>query len=863
MKYIVLLFFLLNGMLHAAIEVDVDYLRKALQHDRTNVPYRIILAKYYIQEGDYLHAARYLSEAKRLAPDNQPAQRLQKQLQRLTALQRTLPGIRLNNPFALEKALLHYTQKGQCQKFLDIYHQIEAANLPLTQNSKLDAALCYAKTGAFKQARLLLKHNDFPVSDKLLSLKSMLALSQNDLQKANLYLARLQKSYPHSDQIPYLKQKVQAFTETRASQIRKKAFTGNSLQALQEYTYLLSKANRNEEAITATEQFVRQHPTNTEAKILLAKLYYWNGKLDKAFHTLYPIRLTSFETKKLYANILYERHDYKHALYYLPTLAEKEPDPDQRYNLLKRTAFSYAYLKQEEKAKRRFKELLKKHPQDKEIRTFQAQYRNELLLQKAIKAYREKHFDQALSHYITYYQENQDPKIAKEIAEIYYFQKRYQEAFPWFRRYLAHTPSDILVRFHYASALEKEKRYKEAIPHLQSVIRESEGELHYLAQYHLAYALMQLQTDEAWLQARGSLSKLSAELAQTPKNSYPDLKKFVLSLRKKAMGPLQKPTYYKDIVLTAGAKKDLNTETVFSDVKFSATTRPTLKTLLHVNSEKSPKPTLSLTMDYANDSQTDYRNYQVKVANLMAINGIRYSAVAQRYDFRFDREDAQHGKGFFLEAGTKTLTFSIGVESFKKFNTLVPKIHWAPIFGIHTLDMELSYRNGIFGNYRACMLKNQTDMLHFGLYDRILMDNLDYTELGFTVNHYEDKNTNIYASLDLPIWSASFLGLGHTLSFNENIDYNTKTDVCYTPTRLYDSTYLKYSPKISFQEGSLEATIGGGYSFENREALSSYGLKGSYTINRLATFDINCEQQQSSFTTDKIQYCTFNITQGW
>ena len=161
------------------------------------------------------------------------------------------------------------------------------------------------------------------------------------------------------------------------------------------------------------------------------------------------------------------------------------------------------------------------------------------------------------------------------------------------------------------------------------------------------------------------------------------------------------------------------------------------------------------------------------------------------------------------------------------------------------------------------MIDTKDSVLHAGLYDRILLSNLDYMDIELNINAYNDKNINFTALLNYPLYTTNLFGIDHTIKFNENIEYNTKTDICYLPSKKYDAMYLKYNPKYSFKNGSLSLTLGSGYSFSNSEQVYSYAFKGNYTINKYATFEIDCERVQSSFTSDDIDYCTLNIIQGW
>ncbi len=865
MNYLLAIFLICATALFARIDVDVDYLKRAVQNNPDNSAYRLILSKYYLQNGNYTAAERYVREVLKREPGNRQAMLLQKKIDRLRELQKMLPDVTLSNPFAIEKRLSPLVKADRCRHFLKIYRLIEKSQLPTTDRTNLDAAYCYARTGQIDKAKLLLKINDFHRSDRLVTVKALIALSQNDLAGARQHLALLRNTYPESPGIALIEAKIEAKKRQHIKQIEKKAFSQNSIKALNDYVYLLTQEGKKHEAIRAVASYIRQHPSQTEAKILLAKLYYWNGKLDKAFHTLYPIRLHSDETRKLYANILYEKKDYRHALYYLPALSKKEKDPTQRYNLLKRTAFAYQNTGEEQKANAIFKKLLAQNPGDREIRNFMQQRQNQTLLQNAVTAYRQKKFDEALHYYKAYFTKVADPKIAREIAEIYYFKQKFAEAIPYFKTYLTKYPDDTLIRFHYATALEKEKKYARSSEAFAEVMKKAaEEKVRFLAQYHYAYDLMQLQRDREWLMARKTLVDLKKRLDRTDPKAYRDLKKFVTTLLKTAMGPVLKPTYYKDIVLTEGSKKIIDTQAVFADVDFFSTTKPSLKTLLHVVDDKRKKrPSLRFSVDYASDSQTRYTNYRLKIANLMHVNGIRYSASAERYFFNFKGAKNRDGKGFFLHAGTEKMAFGLGVESFDTFNTLVPTFNWSPVAGVHSLYIDTYYKNAVFANYRACTLKNQTNLFHIGIYDRILLENLNYAEVSLSLNAYEDGNTNIYAMASVPLYTTSAFGMEHTILLNENIDYNTKTDVCYTPSRLYDSTYIKYRPKIDFKNGSLQLTLGSGYSFQNQERVSSYAILGNYTLKDFVTFEINCEQLQSSFTTEDIRYCTFNIMQAW
>jgi tetratricopeptide (TPR) repeat protein len=865
MKKIFYLLLLIISMLWS-IDIDVDFLENSVRKNPRDIDNRILLSKYYLQNREYQTAQYYLNEILKLQPANKIARRLQKETLEGLNLQKYLPDVNLQDPYEIEEKLNIFLKEKKYKLFNTTYSSLEKLHIPLTLQTYLMAAEHYLDANNITMAnKILAATKGLSESYPLLAIKTYLAAKKGNLPVARENLQKLETEDPTNHLIPKIVTAIKAHEYTMTNKLAKTITKQNSIQKLQEYVYLLNKQDKKEEAINAVKSFLKHYPNNFDAKLLLVKLYYWKGDIDTAFHKIYSFRKRNKETKKLYANILYERGDYTHALVYLPESIKNEKNEHEQYNLKKRLAFAYLYTGKESKAEKIFQQLLKENPNDKEILQLKENREKQNILNKAINYHKQHDFIKALTYYKDYFSQTNDPKIAKEIAEIYYFtNKQYNEALPYFQTYLHKFPNDSLIQFHYASALEKLKQYKKAANEYAKITSCKNPELCYLARYHEGYSLMQTQNESDWIKARKILEKLSTNLAMTHLGQYADLKKFSASLLKTVRGEIQKPTYYKDIVLTEGAKKHLNPKSVFSNVYIKSTTKPSLEELLDLaKTKKTTKPSAHFQIDYVRDSHVRYTNYQLMVQNLITANGIRYSVSAQKYLFHFIKQYEKKGKGFFLHMKRGNLQVSLGVKELGDFNLLVPKLSWSTNYGVHNFYFDAYYQNGAFANYRKCMILNKTDVLHVGLYDRILMDNLDFAEFSLSLNAFEDGNTNIYTTLTYPFYSFNFWGLNHKLIFNENIDFNSKTKVCSQPSSLYDSTYLIYNPKMTFNQGSMEIKLGKGYSFNNQEYISSYMIKGDYRVNNIASLELNCERVQSSFTSDDIDYCTFNIIQEW
>lgn len=849
-----------------AIDIDTDYLKQQLKSDPKNVSYPLILAKYYIQNYDYQQATFFLKKIDKIDPANKKAAILNQKINAFKTIKRDLGNIDLWDMKSIETYFTNLINKKAYHPLIKRYETLTHLHIPLTNKCDYYATKAYALTGDLHKAKLLMKIKDFPKDDAYLSLKIDLLLGEGELENAQKLYETLLRKYPNSSYLDEARQQINHAIDTQTNLLAKSLQNTNSEKNLFEYVYLLLKKHKQSKALSVINTFIDKNPTSFQAKLLRVKLYYWNGDLEQAFHKLYAFRLKNQETKTLYANILYERADYGHALVYLPTLAARAKSDKERYKLEKRIAFSYLHRDEKEKANQIFKKLLKENPNDNEIKSLEKKNKLDTLLNKAITAYKAKKTQEALALYQEYYAKTKNEKIAKEIAELYYFNKKFNQAIPYYTLYLKKYSDDDLIRFHYASSYEQLKQYKKSIPQFHQIIQNKDPKLSHLSSYHYAHNLMQLQSDKEWLQARKTLQVLSKEIKKSTDPKTKALEKYVKPLLETAMGTIKKPTYYKDIVLTEGSHKILNPKDVFAADDILKTTKNlSSKLLVHAQDEnkQKTKPQLKLSTDYVHDSLSKYINYKIGVVNFLSINGIRYSLQAQKFYVNQKQKKSQQGNGISFSAQKKKIFVSIGIDKFRNFTSFTQKLTWNPTVGIHELYMDFYHKNGLFSNYRNCMIETKDSLFHAGLQDHILMDDLNYVDLDFNVNAYKDHNINFNALLNYPLFNFNAQNINHTIIFNENLEYNTKTDVYYLPAKRYDATYLKYNPKYNFKNGSLSLSLGTGYSFSNSEQIYSYAFSGSYDVEKFATFEISCERVQSSFTSDDIDYCTFNIIQDW
>ena len=814
MKKIVAGLFCLLSMIQA-IEIDVPFVKRQVDANQNDVGSRLLLAKYYLQNGEYALAKRYVHEILKIDPTHTLAHKIKNRVEIITDLEEQSG---LKNASIGESLHALYQQKKYAT-VCEFYEKALSMGLSFDSKTDVEVADAYHKVKKDNQAlALLAKYHDRD-NKKVQKLKREIALAK----------------------------------------IEKRLKKGADKALLKDYIFLLRQENDANKVIKILEKMVQKNPKNIEAKIALAENLYWKGDVKKAFHTLYEVRKHNQHSITLYTNILYAMGDYEHALYYLPQLIQKEKSPKERFILEKKMAFAYMHVGDKEKANKLFKKLLKSHPKDKELRLLQEDYAKKFLLAEAIRFHKAKDMEKALDFYRRYHDKNPDPKIAKEIAEIYYFSKRGKLALPYFQEYLAAYPEDTLIRFHYASVYEKEKAYKKSLSEFGKILAKPSAKEYFLARYHYANSLMHTYDDHDWLEARKTLISLVSQLESRAKPEEKNLLKYSRNLLKSAMEPIKKPMRYKDIILTEGSHKIVNPRDVFAIDKIEYAKKPS-SSLDSVKINK--KTTTVLGMDYVDDSSETYTNYKIGFDNIVATKEMNIGIELQNYHFKGLYQD-DDGMGVFVNTKIQKWNFGVGIDAFDDFNTIVPRLSWNPTFGAHSLFMEAFYRNGAFVNYRNCMVKNETQVYHFGLYDAYLLDDLTTISGGLDINHFEDDNTNLYGELTLPIYENSWLETEHTFFFNENIEYNSNTKVCSLPSDFYDTSYLKYKAKFRFQNGYIQGLLGAGYVFKNQEAVLTYGLNGEYTIENFVTLSLNCERLQSSFTGQEMTFCRLNMLEAW
>ena len=494
------------------IDINVKNLQTIISQNPNDIPNRLILAKYYEKKGDYAKALVFINQVLKIDPKNKKALFLKKEVLSLQNTQN------LNKKYGdLDEYINTLYKKNKYKTILNFYRKYHPSLKPQT---------------LIKIARVAMWEGDYDLSLKILNsfkednldvleIKAYDYFYKGNAIKANrlfkiLYNATGQKDYGIKLIRTYLElgdalsaKKTLYSLKYKLSKKEYKQYFDLIEKMLYSYiNNLTEKYNQNptyenlknlvislydlnpEKAISIVEDYLKNHPEDFKAKILLAKLYTWNNQTDKAAKLLDTFTDTeNYQAKLLYGKILAWNGMYKKAKIFLSEVYQNG-NIKQKYEALKTLGFIEMWQGNKKNAKKIFENLLKKNPKDEEIKEalmilngnikpLITKYEKLLkknpsnmnyVLKLADLYYQLPNYKKAAKYYEIYLQNNPDKiELYKTLGDIYLELKEYYKGFSDWEYYAAikNTPE---------AYLELAKRYywngftKEAIDVLNKIL---------------------------------------------------------------------------------------------------------------------------------------------------------------------------------------------------------------------------------------------------------------------------------------------------------------------------------------------------------------------------------------------------------
>ena len=455
MRKLLILFSLFLSLF--AIDIDIASIEQEIKNNPNDVNNRLIVTSYYIKHNNYKKAKKYLDEILKIDPNNQYAIKLKSKIDLLKVYNDyKRKYVDINNAF---NALINTKKYNEILNLYNIVKNLSKEN-ELDDNSKLAVALSALKTGKYdfslevlqsvqnKNSTEYLKIEAYDLyykkyynkAKKLFNIlykrtgdvkyaKTLLDIyfKTDDINPALKLILSLKRSNPqiakeYEPKIQMLKNKELAILTKKYK--REPSFA--NMQALVFLTYQQSP----KKAIDIVKEYLNNNPQSTKAKILLAKLLYWNGQNDEALSYLKSLSyINDMEAKLLLGKLLAWQKEYKKAIIYLSDVYENG-NSQQKYEAKKALGFIYLWQNRYDKAKEIFSELLAKNPNDTEVRESLMIINGNLkpLIKKYTKLLKKNPYS--------------DVYILK-LANFYYQLKDYKKSAYYYERYLQLHPEKV------------------------------------------------------------------------------------------------------------------------------------------------------------------------------------------------------------------------------------------------------------------------------------------------------------------------------------------------------------------------------------------------------------------------------------
>ncbi len=826
---IFLFFLFFISSLHS-FEIDIDWLKSEIKNNPQETTQRVLLAHYYINQGNLSEAKKLINRVLSLDKEHKKANFLAHEIKELEQISLQIGESKLSKSKKLIFYLDNLHKNAKHKELTSKYELFMRNNVMLYDRAHFDAIKSYIYLKKYPLAFDIVENSSLSPQDKNY-LKAEIHVAKGENTKSILlYLSALKygdredivvglygqyiknknekeakklfdsfNSNPTSQISQALKRKKSELTDKKIAYFKESYNQKDSFFAMQQYFFVLKDLGKKDESLTLLLNHNKKHPKDEQSLLFIAKNLYWNQKIKQSQLVLSPVI-----------------------------------DKTNDINIIR---------------------LYKKIQRDGDLTKANS------ILKSAIIYHKKGDYNKALKQYRAYYEIVKDPKIAKEIAQLYFFQEKEQKSLFYYEQYLNSNPNDHKVRFSYASALDVLKEYKQSAMQYKSVAM-IKDDLQTLALYRYANALMKQNETKTWNRSKMIFTKLKTKLEQQEKSKKrDDLLKHTKNALKIVSKPMPKPSRYRDITLGAGQKKILRKDITLVGIKIEKRDVSSIESLLKL--DDSPKwQNLTLSMFSLQDSVIKNTSYGMRIDHVAQIAKGSLSLEAKRSTFKAQKKK-QNVNTFLTHLNYRDFSVGVGVNRFKDFNDPIFALSYRKAYENHNLTFGLRQINGAFINNRACMIDNKLNAIEFSVYDAILLPTLEQTEVSVKIGKY-DNGIHVNSWVDYPVSKFLYRDFENILSFSGSYEYNSKQGTCYESAHFFDGSFMQIKPKIYLSDRGFIQGIGAvGYSLENSDILYNYGLVIGMRVYGDFDLRVNCRHYQSGYSPRGADECYASLSYIW
>ena len=498
-------------------EIDVKSLEKNI--NKSDVKDRILLSKYYLKHYDINKSKKYAIEALKLDPKNKAA----KKFITIIHLDEDFKKYLKDNNSSLAKIDEFYKNLYDEHKYKEIKKNSIYIYFIPNDYPKLVTARVLMWDGMYKKSEYFLKliknKNSFDYSEikaydcfyleqyscaqrtfeLLYSASYKLEYAYklidiyffvNNIGKADSFISKLLKVYPHSTKILDYKKRLIKLKKSQLLKLEKIYKNSHKFLDLQKLVFVLLSDNKNKEAYTLLQKYIKKHPKDENAKYWYATYLSWGDKNNEALKILENIKDNkNYKVKLLIAKILAWGGKYQKSINYLNDIIANSSDKKIIIDSKELLGLIYFWQKKYKKAKPILKEVLKRKssvdakealmiingdikPLIKKYTLLHNRepYNLDYILKIAQFSEAIKDVDTAIKFYEEYYAKNPKIDVAHSLARLYLIKNNPYKAFGYYE-YWAYQVNSEKSLFELAKAYYYAGYSKSALDVISEILR--------------------------------------------------------------------------------------------------------------------------------------------------------------------------------------------------------------------------------------------------------------------------------------------------------------------------------------------------------------------------------------------------------
>jgi len=328
---------------------------------------------------------------------------------------------------------------------------------------------------------------------------------------------------------------------------------------------------------------------------------------------------------------------------------------------------------------------------------------------------------------------------------------------------------------------------------------------------------------------------------------------------------------YKDIILPGLKKNFLKSKEIFDSISGNIESIESyLKGPFLVKIHEPLRKSSSLSSIYFNDDDSEFYSVGLRTDHFHLNEKIDFSLDLSKY-YISERDGVNfNGWQYGLSLYYKHFSLRLGGNQNKVFSEFIPSITYQNSYKRHNYQVKISYENALFSTYKTDVIEQKIKVTHLEFSDYAMFRDKTSLWASLAVNHYSNSDLEITGQFDWRFYHHE--DKTHKFLYDFALEgwytaHTKQTEYYYSP-KFSDSTLVRLNTKYLFSEKiNVEANMGLGYSFEEKNTPYKYGVNISGNFDKDFSYHVGVEYQSSVRADSDVSYDyitgTFGLEYQW